>query len=301
MKNLKRTRLVSIIVIAITASVLLSGISPVQAAGTRDMLLKAHLSSSTQVLTGSLDTAVIKLTAVPFGTSFNSFDVAVKADPAVLTATKMVLGSGLKSPALDVYCINGSGISCNPLVDGPGVAHLAAHSLLNGVNGTLFKVVYKALNGVGSFGTVGTTVVIFCFHLAEGSTQLAPTRFTVLSTTYGSIPASAIPTVVISANQTSITIKAAHSHNITITTVGVNGESSAVTLSAVGSPSGVVLVKFVSTTSPTVVSCNCGAKPALQLTITPLAVGTFTVTVSATIHGASTTIVSPVTINVTGN
>jgi len=300
MKNSRRTKILSVLVITITASLLLSGVSPVQAAATRDLLLKVHLASSTPVLTGALDSAVVKLTAIPFGTSYNGFDITVKADPVVLSSTRMVLGSALPSPAIVTYCINGAGINCGAS-DGPGISHLSIHSLTNGINGTLFKVSYKAINGVGVFGTVGTTVTIPCFKFTENGIAIAPTRFTVLSTTYGTLPANANPTATIASNMTSIAIKAGHTHNVTITTNGINGLSSTITLSAASNPLGIVLAKFASGVSPTVVSTDCGATPTIQLQLTPLAAGTFTVTVSATIHGAATTVVTPVTITVTGN
>jgi len=303
MKTIKRAKIASIAISALALSLIFSGIGPVQAAGTRDILLKAHLASATGsvVVTGSSDVAVVKLTAVPFGTSFNGFDIIVRADPAVLTATRVIVGSALSGPIATTYCINGSGINCG-LNDGPGVAHLAAHSLANGVNGTLFKVVYKALNGVGVFGTVGTTVTIPWFTIAENGVGIAPTRFTVLTSIYGTVPTAGLPTATIASNQTAITIKAGHSHNVTITTTGLNGLSSTITLTVITPlPAGQITAKFVSTGSPTVVSTDCGARPALQLTLTPILTGTFTVEVTATIHGSASTSVTPVAITVTGN
>jgi len=293
MMRIKSAKLLTILLLVVAVSLMLSTVSPVQAAGVRDPILKVHLTSPT--ITTPSDIAVVRLSAMPLGTSFNGFDLIVKTDIAVLSPSRIILGSALTSPIVITYCINGSGINCG-INDGPGIAHLAARSTTNGVNGTLFKVLYKTINGVGSFGTQGTTVTLPCFSVTKNGVEVPSVNFSVISTTYGNVPASAQPTATIAANQTSIAIKSPSSHNVTIKVKGINGFSSLVTLSA--STIGPLTARVGSTATTTVVSCDCGAQPALQLTIHPTAGGTFSVTVSEKIRS---TIISSITITVTAS
>ena len=293
MTHFKGPKLLSIALIAITLSLLLSGVSPVQAASVRDPVLKVRLATTT--LTTLTDAGIVRLSSVVGGLSYNNFDIVVKVDSAVLDPTRITIGSALVSPHVYIYCLNGVGIGCN-LNDGPGIAHLAAYSSINGVNGTLFKIAYKPINGIGSFGTVGTTVTIPCFNVLENKTPIPPAKFSVITATYGTVPAAAQPTATIASNQTSITIKSGSSHDVTITVTPINGFSNLVTLTA--STVGVLTARFGPTATTTTVSCDCGAAPALQLTIHPSAAGSFSVQVTEKIHS---TIITTITISVTAN
>ena len=296
--GLSRRRFLSLILLVVAVSVLLSGVSPVQALRVKDPVLRVSVPS-TPVLTGLSVSSRVSVNSVLSPLAYNSFDVVVKADPLVLNPTRIIVGSALPSPIITTYCINGAGINCG-LKDGPGIAHLAVSSATNGVNGTLFRVVWRAVNGVGSFGTVGTTVTIPCFVVALNSIPISPTLFSVVTGTYGTVPASAQPTATISVNQTSITIKTGTSHNVTVTVTGVNGFSSRVGLSAsTSAPSTSITATFAATHRiATIVSCDCGTKPTPQLTINPKVPGSYTVQVFERI---GTTLVTIDTISVTAN
>ena len=279
----------SLLLLAVTMLLGLPGVFSAQA-HVIDPKIKVGLSSTALVTTGGSISSRITIGLMP---SFNSFDVILKADPAVLTPKSITIGGLLPGAVVRIFCLNGNtGIGCVAGKDGPGVAHLAVTSSATSApnaNGTLFKVGWKALNGVGAFGTVGTTVTIPCQIIALNGVQIA--GITVFTSVYGTVPAAAQPTATISANQTSITIPHGKAHNVTISANGVNGFSSVVLLSSATSSSSVTALLISK-----VLSCDCGVQPTSQLQIKPLTPGTFTVTVVGKI---GKTIVGIITVTVT--
>src|SRR2546426_5999212 len=124
MRRLK-TLSFSLLILAITMLLALPGISAVQG-HVIDPKIKVGLSSTILVTTGASISSRITIGLMP---SFNSFDIIVKADPAVLSPKSLTLGSILPGAVITIFCLNGSsGIGCVPGKDGPGVAHLAASS-----------------------------------------------------------------------------------------------------------------------------------------------------------------------------
>jgi len=292
---MKKIQLIATFVLIIAIATTLSGISPVQGLRAGDPKLVVKLPSSALATTGATVNAGVSMKVVA-GSLYNSFDIVVKADPLVLNPTKISLGSAVSTvnPVVTTFCINGVGINCGTN-DGPGIAHLAAHFLANANNGTLFKVAYKAINGVGAFGSIGTTLTIPCFSFGENGIPYSPTKYQVSSFTYGTVPAAAQPTATVTANQTSIAIKSGSTHSVTITVKGLNGFSSAVTVTA--SSFGLLKATFGTSAISTIATCDCGAQSALQLAITPSAAGSFFVTIASKSPG---TTIPSLTIQVTG-
>lgn len=291
---MKKIRLIATFILLLAIAATVSGISPVQGLRAGDPKLIVKLPSSAPVATGTNVIAPVSIRSVLLGSFYNSFDIVVKADPLVLNPTKITLGPALTGPIVTTYCINGVGTSCGSN-DGPGVAHLAAHAFTNGINGTLFRVVYKAVNGVGAFGSIGTTLTIPCFSIGENGIPYSPTKYTVAPFTYGTLPAAAQPTATVTSNQTSISIKAGMKHNVTIAVKGLNGFSSAVTVTA--SSFGLLKATFGTSAISTISTCDCGAQNALQLTIAPSAAGSFFVTITAKSSGIT---IPSLTVQVTG-
>jgi hypothetical protein len=108
------------------------------------------------VVRGQLGSQISVAVNLVNSTIFNDFDISVKADPAIISATGFDLsGSVLTSPTVRTACLNGkflAGVIGCGAQDGLGVAHLAAAAGCAGVTlacgwsaGPLFKINYKVL------------------------------------------------------------------------------------------------------------------------------------------------------------
>jgi hypothetical protein len=141
--------------------------------------------SSPAVFTGGVGTILAAAVRVQSSDSFNSFDIAVKADPSVLSPLRVDLSNitfASDSFMVNVRCVNGRGINCG-MIDGPGVVHLyvVTSSTPTPASGPLFTISYRIL--AASTGTPidfqgGCPIESSfdaCVNLADGLTTFSET------------------------------------------------------------------------------------------------------------------------------
>ncbi|TMH96990.1 hypothetical protein E6H37_01065 [Candidatus Bathyarchaeota archaeon] len=265
--SFKKHKLLPILLLAVTASIVLAGIPPIQAIS--QATPKLVVGPTTYVAAGSLTKTAIKVQSM---VPFDAFDIAVFADSGAIDPQSISIGSALVSPLVLTNCVDGAGIGCS-INDGPGIAHLAAASGTGAPstvhNGVIFTVTWKAVDSVSS------VVAISCQLFASAGVQVSgiSLKDNVYSST-GTVPASALPNFSVSASQT-VAVPAGSSQSVIVTVVGVNGFADDVALSATTSSPSVT-----ATLAPAGVSCNCVGVAMSTLTITTTTSGTFTVTVT---------------------
>jgi hypothetical protein len=265
--SFKKRKLLPLLLLTVTASIVLAGIPPIQA--TSQATPKLVVGPTTYLPAGSLTDTAIKVQSM---SPFDAFDIAIFADRGALNPQSISIGSALASPLVLTNCVNGAGIGCS-INDGPGIAHLAAASGTGAPsaahNGVLFTVTWKAVDSVSS------VVAISCQLFALAGSQISPISLkdNVYSPT-GVVPASALPNYSISAAP-SIAVPAGSSQSTTVSVIGLNGFADDVALTATTSSTSVT-----ATLTPATVSCNCVGLAMTQLTIKTTAHGTFTVTVT---------------------
>src|SRR5207245_4494621 len=266
--SFKKHKLLPILLLAVTASIVLAGIPPIQAIS--QATPKLVVGPTTYVAAGSLTKTAIKVQSM---VPFDAFDIAVFADSGAIDPQSISIGSALVSPLVLTNCVDGAGIGCS-INDGPGIAHLAAASGTGAPstvhNGVIFTVTWKAVDSVSS------VVAISCQLFASAGVQVSgiSLKDNVYSST-GTVPASALPNFSVSASQT-VGVPAGSSQSVIVTVAGVNGFADDVALSATTSSPSVT-----ATLAPAGVSCNCVGVAMSTLTITTTTSGTFTVTVTA--------------------
>jgi len=139
-------------------------------------------SASPAILSGSVGSILGAAVRVQSSESFNSFDIAIRADPSVLTPVWVDMSNiafSRGSFIVSVRCINDRGINCGA-IDGPGIVHLyvADPSSTSSGSGLLFTINYRIL--AASIGTVidvqaGCQVesdVFACLNIAQALTIL---------------------------------------------------------------------------------------------------------------------------------
>ncbi|TMI43596.1 hypothetical protein E6H19_09315 [Candidatus Bathyarchaeota archaeon] len=263
--SFKKRKLLPLLLLAVTASIVLAGIPPINAAPTPKLVV----GPTTYVAAGSLTKTAIKVQSM---VAFDAFDIAIFADSGALDPQSISIGSALVSPLVLTNCVDGAGIGCS-INDGPGIAHLAAASGTGAPstvhNGVIFTVTWKAVDSVSS------VVAISCQLFASAGVQVSgiSLKDNVYSST-GTVPASALPNFSVSASQT-VAVPAGSSQSVIVTVAGVNGFADDVALSATTSSPSVT-----ATLAPAGVSCNCVGVAMSTLTITTTTSGTFTVTVT---------------------
>ena len=264
--SFNKRKLLPLLLLTVTASIVLAGIPPIQAANATP---KLFVGPTTFLPAGSLtDTAIKVQSMVPF----DAFDIAIFADQGALNPQSISIGSALSSPLILTNCVNGAGIGCS-INDGPGIAHLAAASG-TGIpstlhNGVLFTVTWKAVDQVSSI------VAVSCQLFAVAGSQIPGiTLHNNIYSSTGSVPASALPNYVIQASP-AIAVPAGTSQSTVVSVIGANGFADDVSLTATTSSASVT-----ATLTPATVSCNCVGLAMTTLTIRTTAHGTFTVTVT---------------------
>src|SRR5712691_9679989 len=118
--SFKKHKLLPLLLLAVTASIVLAGIPPIQAAPTPRLVV----GNTVFVPAGSLTTTKISVQSM---VPFDAFDVAIFADSGAIDPQSISIGSLLSSPLILTNCVDGAGIGCS-INDGPGIAHLAAAS-----------------------------------------------------------------------------------------------------------------------------------------------------------------------------
>jgi hypothetical protein len=265
--SFKKRKLLPLLLLTVTASIVLAGIPPIQA--TSQAAPKLFVGPTTFLPAGSLTDTAIKVQSM---SPFDAFDIAIFADQGAINPQSISIGSALSSPLILTNCVNGAGIGCS-INDGPGIAHLAAASG-TGVpssvhNGVLFTVTWKAVDRVSS------VVAVSCQLFAIAGVQIPGISLhdNIYSST-GLVPASALPNYSISAAP-AISVPAGTSQSTQVTVIGLNGFADDVSLTATTSSASVT-----ATLTPGTVSCNCVGIAFTQLTVKTTAHGTFTVTIT---------------------
>jgi hypothetical protein len=281
--NFKKHKLLPLLLLAVTASIVLAGIPPINATATPKLVV----GPTTFVPAGSLTHTDIKVQSM---VPFDAFDVAIFADSGAIDPQSISIGTALASPLVLTNCVDGAGVGCS-INDGPGIAHLAAASGTGAPstvhNGVIFTVTWKAVDNVNS------VIAISCQLFAAAGVQISPISIKdgIYSST-GTVSASQLPNFSLSASPT-VSVPAGSSQSVSVTVIGLNGFANDVALSATTSSPSVT-----ATLNPTGVSCNCVGVAMSTLTITTSASGTFTVTVTG-ISPAPGPITQSVTITVT--
>jgi hypothetical protein len=171
--------------------------------------------------------------------AFNGFDVAIKADPALLNGTGFDnVGHAFISAGGMVFivseCINGHPIQGNcSSQDGPGIAHIAATSNVLVTGGHLFNVTYRVI-GTGS---VTITYQTGCTNTSnDGSCVTIVNAGSVIPENLQGATFSNAPDFTIRASPTSITIPPNTPGKSTIVIAAVNGFNGIVSLTTSSSP-----------------------------------------------------------------
>lgn len=140
---------------------------------------QVSINGGNEVLSGQAPTTVSVPINIAGSDPLNGFDIQVFADPTILSAASVSLGSVLASPSIVIECINGIlvvGSTCAPQ-DANGVVHLGAAQIgsLTSASGALFTINYKVVgNSAGtpiSFNTgcSGTSVSGDCVTISNGT------------------------------------------------------------------------------------------------------------------------------------
>ena len=170
--------------------------------------------------------------------SFNAFDIAIKADPTVLNGTNILnvgdtfrASGGIVSIASE--CINGHPIQGNcSSQDGPGVVHVAAASNIVVTGGHLFNVTYH-------IGT-GSTPIAYqtgCTNTSnDGNCVTIVNAGTVIPETLQAATFNNAPDFTINSNPSSIKIAINTTGTATIVIAAVNGFTGTISLTASPSP-----------------------------------------------------------------
>src|SRR5438094_4778085 len=156
---------------------------------------QVNINGGAEVLSGQAPTTVSVPINIAGSDPLNGFDIQVFADPTILSATSVSLGSVLASPSIVIECINGIlvvGSTCAPQ-DANGVVHLGAAQIgsLTSASGVLFTINYNVVgNSAGtpiSFNTgcSGTSVSGDCVTITNGSPTAVPE--TDLGTTFANL------------------------------------------------------------------------------------------------------------------
>jgi hypothetical protein len=283
--SFKKHKLLPLLLLAVTASIVLAGIPPINA--TSQATPKLVVGPTTFLPAGSLTDTAIKVQSM---NPFDAFDIAIVADQGALNPQSISIGSSLSAPLILTNCVNGAGIGCS-INDGPGIAHLAAASGTGAPsavhNGVIFTITWKAVDHVSS------VVAISCQLFAFAGSQIPgiSLKDNIYSST-GTVPASALPNYSISAAP-AIGVPAGSSQSTIVSVIGLNGFADDVALTATTSSPSVT-----ATLSPTGVSCNCVGVAMSTLIIHTTTSGTFTVTLTG-ISPPPSPITQSVTITVT--
>jgi len=156
---------------------------------------QVNINGGTQVLSGQAPATVSVPINIVGSDPLNGFDIQVFADPTILSATSVSLGSVLASPSIVIECINGIlvvGSTCAPQ-DAKGVVHLGAAQIgsLTSASGVLFTINYNVVGNTAgtpiSFNTgcSGTSVAGDCVTISNGSPTAVPE--TDLGTTFANL------------------------------------------------------------------------------------------------------------------
>src|SRR6266487_2803630 len=198
---------------------------------------QVNINGGAQVLSAQAPATVSVPINIAGSDPLNGFDIQVFADPTILSAASVSLGSVLASPSIVIECINGIlvvGSTCAPQ-DANGVVHLGAAQIgsLTSASGVLFTINYNVVgNSAGtpiSFNTgcSGTSVSGDCVTISNGSPTAVPE--TDLGTTFANLndfdmtPAFAslsTPAGVPISDVISYTAKGAFSDSLTETVTG---------------------------------------------------------------------------------
>src|SRR5205809_3412362 len=198
---------------------------------------QVNINGGTEVLSGQAPATVSVPINIAGSDPLNGFDIQVFADPTILSATSVSLGSVLASPSIVIECINGIlvvGSTCAPQ-DANGVVHLGAAQIgsLTSASGVLMTINYTVVgNSAGtpisfSTGCSGTSVSGDCVTISNGSPTAVPE--TDLGTTFANLndfdmtPAFAslsTPAGVPISDVISYTAKGAFSDSLTETVTG---------------------------------------------------------------------------------
>lgn len=156
---------------------------------------QVNINGGTEVLSGQAPATVSVPINIVGSDPLNGFDIQVVADPTILSASSVTLGSVLASPSIVIECINGIlvvGSTCAPQ-DANGVVHLGAAQIgsLTSASGVLFTINYNVVGNTAgtpiSFNTgcSGTSVAGDCVTISNGSpTAVSETD---LGTTYANL------------------------------------------------------------------------------------------------------------------
>ena len=172
--------------------------------------------------------------------SFNGFDIAIKADPTVLNGTNILLvGDTFLAKGGMVFiaseCINGHPVQGNcTSQDGPGVVHVSAASNIVVTGGHLFNVTYHI--GTGSTpiayqtGCTNTSNDGNCVTIVNAGTVIPET---LQAATFSNAP---VPDFTINSNPSSISVAVNTTGTSTIVISAVNGFTGTVSLTTSSSP-----------------------------------------------------------------
>src|SRR3989441_716915 len=182
-------------------------------------------TSPVNIAGGAVGTKVVVGINIDSSDALNGFRIFVKTDITILNPAKADLNNTLLAqPILPLAnCVNGAGTGCNIASgDGPGVVDVGVVSLagltLAPTTGNLFEIVYNVATATtgspinfltGPCG-VGSSVPGLCVTITNGGA--APNPETALTGTV-----ITLPTFVLSANPSSLTINAGSSLPSTIT------------------------------------------------------------------------------------
>ena len=198
---------------------------------------QVNINGGAEVLSAQAPATVSVPINIAGSDPLNGFDIQVFADPTILSAASVSLGSVLVSPSIVIERINGIlvvGSTCAPQ-DANGVVHLGAAQIgsLTSASGVLFTINYNVVgNSAGtpiSFNTgcSGTSVSGDCVTISNGSPTAVPE--TDLGTTFANLndfdmtPAFAslsTPAGVPISDVISYTAKGAFSDSLTETVTG---------------------------------------------------------------------------------
>ncbi len=101
--SFKKHKLLPLLLLAVTASIVLAGIPPIQAAPTPRLVV----GNTVFVPAGSLTTTKISVQSM---VPFDAFDVAIFADSGAIDPQSISIGSLLSSPLILTNCVDGAGI-----------------------------------------------------------------------------------------------------------------------------------------------------------------------------------------------
>lgn len=257
--------------------------------------------------TGPVGTTLTVAVNIQGSDALNDWDVAIQADPSVLSGVSVDLTGNLLSSHGNVVlplteCINGSGAGCSS-IDGPGIVHIV---IFDGpgvpapATGRLFSITYKIV-GNSSGVTIGYLASASCPLSSNDSTCVYIVHLNTVDPENLQTATFSNPTTFsVSAIAASLTVGQGSSTMSTITLASLGGFAATLTLSTSIAP----LVSPAShtpkaTLSSTTVSLSPGGSSTVTLTVStkvPTPTGSYTITLAVSGGGQSGTVRIPLTV-----